>query len=84
MHAQATAAAASGTDLVMGDERAWGLGFVVDPDGWGMGGLGGSLGWWSEVGQYAFGFVTGEIGDYDRGERLENAVRACLGLPPIP
>jgi CubicO group peptidase (beta-lactamase class C family) len=83
MRAQATAAVASGHDLVMGDERSWGLGVVVDDDGFGMGGLGGSVGWWSEAGRYAFGFVTGEIAGYDRGERLENAVRACLGLPPI-
>jgi CubicO group peptidase (beta-lactamase class C family) len=83
MSATATAVAGSGTDQVMGDEREWGLGFVLDPDGFGMGGLGGSLGWWSEVGQYALGFVTGEIAGYDRAERLENAVRACLGLPPL-
>lgn len=83
MRATMTSVAASGTDLVMGDERAWGLGVVLDPDGFGMGGLGGSVGWWSEVGQYAIGFATGEIGDYDRSERLENAVRSCLGLPAV-
>jgi CubicO group peptidase (beta-lactamase class C family) len=83
MYPNLTTAAGSGTDLVMGDEREWGLGVVLDPDGFGMGGLGGSLGWWSEVGQYAIGFATGEIGDYDRSERLENAVRACLGLAPL-
>lgn len=83
MTAAATAVAGSGIDQVMGDEREWGLGFVLDPDGFGMGGLGGSLGWWSEVGQYALGFVTGEIAGYDRSERLENAVRDCLGLPPL-
>jgi CubicO group peptidase (beta-lactamase class C family) len=82
MLATATSVAASGTDRVMGDEREWGLGVVLDPDGFGMGGLGGSSGWWSEVGQYALGFATGEIGGYDRSERLENVVRACLGLPP--
>ena len=83
MRATMTSAAGSGPDLVMGDEREWGLGVVLDPDGFGMGGLGGSLGWWSEVGQYALGFATGEIAGYDRSERLENAVRGCLGLPPI-
>jgi CubicO group peptidase (beta-lactamase class C family) len=77
MLAAATSAAASGTDRVMGDERAWGLGFVLDADGYGMGGLGGSLGWWSATGEYAFGFVTGEIAGFDRAERLDDAVRAC-------
>ena len=70
-------------DMVMGDEREWGLGFALDPDGFGMGGLGGSVGWWSEVGQYAFGFATAEIAGYDRSERLENAVRGCLDLPAL-
>lgn len=70
-------------DLVMGGEREWGLGVALDPDGFGMGGLGGSFGWWSEVGQYAVAFLTGHIGDHERGDRLENAVRDVLGLPPV-
>ncbi len=70
-------------DLVMGDEREWGLGVVLDPDGYGMGGVGGSFGWWSEVGQYAVAFLTGHIGDHERGDRLESAVREVLGLPAL-
>lgn len=70
-------------ELVMGGDREWGLGVVVDPDGYGMGGLGGSFGWWSEKGQYAVAFLTGHIGNYDRGDRLEAAVREVLGLPPL-
>lgn len=83
MRSDATSAAGSELDLVLGDERSWGLGFLVEPDGYGMGGLGGSVGWWSREGGYALGFVTGEIADHDRATRLENAVRACLGLPPL-
>jgi CubicO group peptidase (beta-lactamase class C family) len=70
-------------DLVIGDVREWGLGVVVDADGFGMGGVGGSFGWWSEVGGYAFAFLTGHIAGHDRGDRLENAFRAVLGLPPV-
>ncbi|GAA4405721.1 hypothetical protein GCM10023168_19670 [Fodinibacter luteus] len=70
-------------ELVLGDEREWGLGVVVDPDGYGMGGLGGSFGWWSEAGGYAMAFLTGHIGDHSRGDRLEAAVREVLGLPPV-
>lgn len=70
-------------DLVMGSDTEWGLGVGLDPDGYGMGGTGGSFGWWSERGQYAVGFVTGHIGDYERGDRVENAVRQVLGLPPV-
>ena len=67
-------------DLVVGDERSWGLGVVVEPDGYGMGGVGGGFGWWSRDGGYAFAFLTGEIGGHDRGDRLEHAVRDVLGL----
>jgi CubicO group peptidase (beta-lactamase class C family) len=74
---------ASGVDEVLGQEAAWGLGFGVDPDGFGMGGVGGSFGWWSEVGGYSFAFLTGHIGDHGRGDRLENALREVLGLPPV-
>jgi len=83
MMAELTAGHGEQPDLVMGSENDWGLGVGVDPDGYGMGGTGGSFGWWSEHGQYALGFVTGHIGDHDRGDRVENAVRRVLGLPPV-
>lgn len=70
-------------DLVMGDVRAWGLGVVVDEDGYGMGGFGGSFGWCSRSGGYACAFLTGHVAGHDRGDRLENAVRRELGLPPV-
>ena len=70
-------------DLLVGGDREWGLGVAVDADGYGMGGTGGSFGWWSEVGGYAAAFLTGHVGTHDRGERLENAVREALGLPPL-
>ena len=74
-------------DLVFGGPTTWGLGVglepALDPGGFGMGGVGGSFGWWSEVGGYAIGFVTGYIGDFARAERLETALREVLGLPPL-
>jgi CubicO group peptidase (beta-lactamase class C family) len=70
-------------DLVVGGDREWGLGVAVDPDGYGMGGTGGSFGWWSEAGQYAVAFLTGHVGTHDRGDRLEGAVRQALGLPSL-
>jgi CubicO group peptidase (beta-lactamase class C family) len=78
-----TAVTAAGHDRVVGGPVTWGLGVGVDEDGWGMGGTGGSFGWWSQAGGYAIGFVTGHVAGHDRGGRLENAVRLCLGLEPV-
>ena len=81
--AEAIAPASTGTDQVFGFENSWGLGFGVEPEGFGMGGTGGSIGWWSEAGRYAFAFVTGSAGDHDRADAVENALRSCLGLAPL-
>jgi hypothetical protein len=78
-----TTVTAAGHDRVVGSDVSWGLGVGVDEDGWGMGGTGGSFGWWSQAGRYALGFVTGHVAGHDRGGRVENAVRSCLGLDPL-
>jgi CubicO group peptidase (beta-lactamase class C family) len=80
---EATSAQASGVDRVFGHENAWGLGFGVEPGGFGMGGLGGSFGWAGVEDGYAFGFVTGHMGGEEPGMLLENAFRSCLGLKPL-
>jgi len=73
----------SGVDAVTGSETAWGLGVAVDADGFGMGGTGGSLGWASRAGGYAYAFVTGSVGTHERSDLVENALRGCLGMPPV-
>ncbi len=73
----------SGEDLVLGGENAWGLGFGVDDDGYGMGGIGGHIGWWSRAGEYAFGYVNGSLGNYDAVEEVENVFRDCIELPSL-
>jgi CubicO group peptidase (beta-lactamase class C family) len=80
---EATTPQCQGPDRVFGADVAWGLGFAVDDDGYGMGGLGGSYGGHSVAGGYSIGFVTGSAGDHARLERLENTVRDGLGLPPL-
>lgn len=81
--AEASTAQCAGIDAVFGSPNTWGLGFGVDDDGFGMGGLGGSFGGASSDGSYAVGFVTALMGDHGRSALLENAVRECLGLDPI-
>ena len=80
--AEATSVQASGVDRVFGEPNAFGLGFGIDENGFGMGGLGGSYGGASRDG-YAIAFVTGSMGSFDRATRVENAVRSSLGLPPL-
>jgi hypothetical protein len=81
--AEAITAECTGVDAVMGQESSWGLGFGIDSDGFGMGGLGGSWAGASTAGGYAFGFVTGSMGNHDRASCLENTVRTCIGLGPL-
>jgi CubicO group peptidase (beta-lactamase class C family) len=84
MLAEAVTAQCAGPDKVFGQDNAWGLGFGISDDGYGMGGLGGSYGGTSTDGGYSIGFVTGSAGSHDRVDELESALRHCLGLAPIP
>lgn len=81
--AEAVTAQCSGPDRVFGWDNSWGLGFGVDTDGFGMGGLGGNYGGTSTAGGYSLAFVTGGVGTHDRVEGLENTLRDCLGLAPL-
>jgi CubicO group peptidase (beta-lactamase class C family) len=80
---EATSAVASGVDEVMGEHHEWGLGFGVDTDGFGMGGIGGHFGAWEANAGYAMAFVRGSLGDFDAADAVENAFRSCLGLDPL-
>jgi CubicO group peptidase (beta-lactamase class C family) len=80
---EAVSVQCSGVDRVFGHENAWGLGFAVEAEGFGMGGTGGSYGGACTASGYAIAFVTGTMGTHARGELVENALRACLGLQPI-
>jgi CubicO group peptidase (beta-lactamase class C family) len=80
--AEATTAQCSGTDAIFGAQTTWGLGFAIDGDDYGMGGLGGNYA--GAAADYTFAFLTGHAGGFDRATDLENALRAVLGLTPIP
>jgi hypothetical protein len=72
----------SGPDEVLGREVSWGLGVQIEEDGFGMGGLGGNLGWCCHDG-YAIAYVTRRLGSHDRSVAVEAAVRGALGLAPL-
>ncbi|HEY7733037.1 MAG TPA: serine hydrolase domain-containing protein [Gaiellaceae bacterium] len=66
-----------GLDEVLGEPVAWGLGVQVDPQWFGLGGIGGSGGWWDARG-YALGYVTRRLGTHERVEAVERALVASL------
>jgi Beta-lactamase len=72
----------AGPDRVGGGETSWGLGFALADGGWGMPGLGGSIGWADPDGRYALGYVTAHLGT--SVDAAEAALRDCLGLAPLP
>jgi CubicO group peptidase (beta-lactamase class C family) len=68
-----------GFDHFLQDETRWGLGVQLDTDGFGHGGLGGSLGWADPACGVAFGYVTAELGTHDRASAAWEAARAAAG-----
>ena len=75
-------AQAAGRDVLLEDERTWGLGlFAREPDGWfGMGGIGGYQGSGRMRDGLAagYGYVTSVLGTHDRSDACEDALDACL------
>ena len=81
LRAQALSPQATGMDVVVGQDLGWGLGLRVDEDGFGMGGIGGSIGAASRTGGYGICFLPAYMSDHTRADRLEAVLRECLGLP---
>jgi CubicO group peptidase (beta-lactamase class C family) len=65
-------------DLLLEEEATWGLGVGVDRDGYGMGGLGGSLGLADPALGLAEAYITRQMGTHERAEVMDAAVRAAL------
>ena len=73
-----TAGELTARDLLLEEEVTWGLGVGVDDDGYGMGGLGGSLGLADPALALAESYVTCQMGSHDRADAMDAAVRAAL------
>ena len=65
-------------DVLLGVEITWGLGVWVDHDGFGMGGLGGSLGMADPELGLAEAYVTGHLAGHERAEAMDAALRSAL------
>jgi CubicO group peptidase (beta-lactamase class C family) len=69
----------SGPDLLLGNDVEWTLGMQVDPDGtWGMGGIGGSVGYADPTLDYALAYATRHLAGFDRVDALAAATVASL------
>lgn len=77
--AEATRPQLVARDRVLDRTVAWCLGVQADTEdgGFGMGGLGGNLGWWDGR-RYAIGYVTRRLGDHARIDAVEDVLREVL------
>jgi CubicO group peptidase (beta-lactamase class C family) len=73
-----TAGELTGPDLVFEEQVTWGLGVWVESDGYGMGGLGGSLGMADPQLGLAEAYVTRLLRDHDRADAMDAEIRAAL------
>jgi CubicO group peptidase (beta-lactamase class C family) len=70
----------AGPDLLLERPVRWTLGMQVDDDGtWGMGGIGGSVGYADPDRGYAFAYVTRHLAGFERVDALADAVNRMLG-----
>lgn len=70
-----------GYDHFLMEPARWGLGVQLDVDGFGHGGLGGSLGWADAKTGVGFGYVTHRMGNHDRAIAVWTAVCERFGIP---
>lgn len=81
--ADATTPHATGDDVLLGRPVSWGLGFQIDADGFGMGGLGGALGWGNREARFGFGYVTNRMATHDRALSVYEAAARLAGITPV-
>ncbi|HEX6030401.1 MAG TPA: serine hydrolase domain-containing protein, partial [Tepidiformaceae bacterium] len=80
---EATSVQAAGEDQLLARHVHWGLGFQLDDDGFGMGGLGGALGWGNAEHQFGFGYVTARMWNHDRALAVFDPAARAAGFTPV-
>ncbi|MEY2532218.1 MAG: hypothetical protein QOF29_128 [bacterium] len=73
-----TSPQATGPDRLLGQDVTWGLGVGLEDGGWGMGGIGGSLGWADPARGLALAYLTTRMGDHERALAFEAALVSAL------
>lgn len=63
----------SGEDVLLERHVDWGLGFQIEDDYFGHGGIGGSSGYAARHLDLAFGYVTNKMGEHDRADAVAEA-----------
>jgi CubicO group peptidase (beta-lactamase class C family) len=69
---------AEGVDALLERPVRWGLGFQLEDDGFGLGGIGGSVGWGDRAARTGFAYVTRRMGDHDRADAVEQSFADAL------
>lgn len=77
---EAASAQSSGVDVLLGRPLDWGLGFQLESDGFGFGGLGGALGWGNLEHRFGFGYVTHRMAGHDRAMTVYQALADVFGF----
>jgi CubicO group peptidase (beta-lactamase class C family) len=65
-------------DLLLDEVVTWGLGVMVAADGYGMAGIGGSMGWADPALGLAEGYITRQLNTHERAEAMDSALRTML------
>lgn len=78
IHHEYLTAQATGFDHFLRENATWTLGFRLDDEEIGMGGIGGSAGWHSPRLNYSMAYTSRGLGTFDRLEQLANITESII------
>lgn len=74
---EATAIQTSGPDVLLERDVDWGLGFQIEGQYFGHGGIGGSSAYAARHLDMTFAYVTNKMGDHDRSDAVAEVAESC-------
>lgn len=78
IHHEYLTAQSTGFDHFLRENATWSLGFRLDDDEIGMGGIGGSAGWHSPQLNYSMAYTSRGLGTFDRLEQLAETTESII------